>query len=61
MSDSDDTGKSLWKKIKQFVGVCLLVFFIIIHVWFKELPMWLLAAPFVLMDIDPRNWFGKSK
>jgi len=44
------------EKTKLFIGVFLMVFMILIHVFVQELPLWLMGIPGFLMGFDPRDW-----
>lgn len=46
---------------RLFIGAVLFVFLIIIHVFFKEIPIWLIAIPGFLMGIDFKEIINLKK
>lgn len=52
---------SIFDKVKFAIGIILFVGLIGIHVWVKELPVWLFGLPAALWGVDLSAAFGRKK
>lgn len=56
-----DEKTSLFAWVKFIFGALLMVALLGIHVWVKELPVWLFGLPAALWGIDLSSLFGVKK
>ena len=58
MSDEKTTAFA-W--VKFIFGALLMVALLIIHVWFKDLPVWIFGLPAALWGVDLSSLLGGKK
>lgn len=58
---SDERKTTLFAWVKFIVGTILFAALIGIHVWVKELPVWLFGLPAALWGVDLSSMFGRGK
>lgn len=47
--------KLIWKWVRFVIGVIMFAGLMIVHVMMKEVPVFILAAPFALMGFDAKD------
>lgn len=57
---SADQKTTLFAWVKFIIGTILFVGLIGIHVWVKELPVWLFGLPAALWGVDLSSLLGRS-
>jgi predicted Kef-type K+ transport protein len=58
---SSEQKATAFQIVKFVVGVILFAALVGIHVWVKELPVWLIALPGALWGIDAAAFLGGRK
>lgn len=59
MSDSQKTTLFAWTRF--IVGCIGVTAFMLVHIYIKELPPWLIAMPGALWGVDLKNAWGGKK
>ena len=58
---ADDDKVSAFRLLQFWAGVVLFAGMILLHVFVKELPVYLMAIPGILMGVDPSKFIGGGK